>query len=105
MRLSKTISEDTLTLRIEGGLNALSAPSIAPELDAIIGDSVPVVVVDLSELTQVDSSGIAAIISLYKRLRERGRKLHVVGVQAQPARVFELLGLHRVFRVPRIALR
>ena len=44
-----------------------------------------------------DSSGVAAIVSLYKRLRDLGCDMHLVGVHDQPSRIFHLLQLDQVF--------
>lgn len=96
MRLTRSVRGDVLTLRFEGGLNALTAPSVAPAIDSAVNDGHRVVVADLSDLTEVDSSGVAAVVSLYKRLRNGGRTLRVVGVREQPAQIFELLGLLRM---------
>jgi anti-sigma B factor antagonist len=59
------------------------------------------VVVDLSFLRVIDSSGVGAIVSLYKRVRATGGDVRVVGLRDQPLAIFQLLRLDRVLVGPR----
>lgn len=93
---------DTATLRIFGELDAVSVPEIRPELDRIVADGDKRVVVDLSGLRLVDSSGVGAIVSLFKRVRAEGREFDVTGVQGQPLQIFQVLRLDQVFRLKRL---
>src|SRR3954464_10926938 len=90
--------EDT-TLRIRGGLDALSAGGLRPLLDQIVAEQRRQITVDLSELRLVDSSGVGALVSLYKRVRAAGGEVEFVGVTAQPRVVFKLLRLDMVFEL------
>ncbi len=99
--MKSTIQRDTdvTTLRIEGELDALSAPILRPTIDTIIGDNPKLVVVDVSALRMIDSSGVGAIVSLYKRLRASGGSVRLDGLGGQPLAVFRVLKLDRVFNV------
>jgi anti-sigma B factor antagonist len=55
--------------------------------------------VDLSELRLIDASGVGALVSLYKRVRENGGEVSFIGVRAQPLVVFKLLRLDRAFEL------
>jgi len=90
---------DVTVLHIRGELDALSCSDIRPVLDAIVGDGKRSVTVDLSELRLIDSSGVGAIVSLYKRIRAIGGDVRFVGVTAQPLVIFRLLRLDRAFQL------
>ncbi len=83
-------------LRIEGALDALTVRDLRPVLDAIVADQPKRVVVDLAELTLIDSSGVGAIVSLFKRVKANGGEVVVVRAQEQPLAVLKLLKLDRV---------
>jgi anti-sigma B factor antagonist len=87
----------TVTLKIRGELDALSAPDLRPVLDQVVEDQARHVVVDLSDLRLVDSSGVGALVSLYKRVRSYGGEVGFSGVTAQPLVIFKLLRLDVVF--------
>jgi anti-sigma B factor antagonist len=90
---------DVTVLHIRGELDALSCSDIRPVLDAIVEDGKRTVVVNLSELRLIDSSGVGAIVSLYKRVRANGGEVRFVGVTAQPLAIFKLLRLDHAFEL------
>lgn len=97
MNYSRTDEGDATNLRIRGELDALSATELRPLLDQIVSDQRKSVSVDLSELRMVDSSGVGALVSLYKRVRAYGGDVSFTGVTAQPLVIFKLLRLDVVF--------
>jgi anti-sigma B factor antagonist len=86
-------------LHVSGELDALSCPELRPVLDAVVLQGCAVVRVDLSDLRLIDSSGVGALVSLYKRVREAGGEVKFVGVRAQPLVIFKLLRLDRAFEL------
>jgi anti-sigma B factor antagonist len=57
------------------------------------------VVLDLSRLRFVDSSGLGAFISCLRKLNARGGDLKLSGMSAPVRGVFELVRMHRVFDI------
>lgn len=104
MALTFSTTDDTndnteLVLKLGGQLDALSAPELMPTIDKIIAEKSTIVVVDLSELDLIDSSGVAAIVALYKRSRANGGKIRVTGARDQPLAIFKLLRMDKVFQL------
>jgi len=93
MRLSLEQGKGTLTLRIEGELDALSVSKLKPVIAGISEDRPPQVLVDLAPLRLIDSCGVAAIVSLFKSVRGYGGELAVSGLRDQPLAIFRLLHL------------
>ena len=56
-------------------------------------------IVDLSEVRFIDSSGLGALLSGYKNANLRQGKLVLAGLQPRVQSMFELTRLHRVFRI------
>ena len=56
-------------------------------------------VVDLSDVRFIDSSGLGALLSGYKNANLRQGKLVLAGLQPRVQSMFELTRLHRVFRI------
>ena len=96
MTFSRNDSGEETVLRIEGALDAMSTPEIRPVIDSLVADKRPQVTVDLSALRLIDSSGVGAIVSLYKRMRAQGGQVSVKGLRDQPLAIFRLLRLDRV---------
>jgi anti-sigma B factor antagonist len=99
MNYVRTDEAERTILQIRGELDALSAAEVRPLLDKVVEDQRRDVTVDLSELRLIDSSGIGALVSLYKRVRGSGGRVTFTGVTAQPLVIFKLLRLDVVFEL------
>lgn len=97
MHYSLNNQDGRQVLSIEGELDAITAPELRDTLDSLVVGGGEGVRVDLSRLRLIDSSGVGALVSLYKRLRAEGRPLEIVGLCEQPAAIFRLLRLDEVF--------
>jgi anti-sigma B factor antagonist len=97
MNYSRTDLEAKTIFRVQGELDAVSAPELRPVLDRLIDEGRREIDVDLSDLKLIDSSGVGALVGLYKRVRADGGAVRFVGVTAQPLVVFKLLRLDMVF--------
>src|SRR3954454_20848715 len=83
-------------LSIEGQLDAVSVSDLRVELDKLVAARPGAVEVELSRLRMIDSSGVGALVSLYKRVRAQGGNVVVSGLRDQPLAIFRLLRLDRV---------
>ena len=97
MNYAREDEGDRTTLHISGELDALSATELRPLLDRVVEEKRHDVSVDLSQLRLVDSSGVGALVSLFKRVRAGGGNVTFTGVTAQPLVIFKLLRLDVVF--------
>lgn len=78
----------------EGELDLHAARQLAPELNQAAGGSFPVLVVDLSAVTFVDSTGLGGILQAHLRLQRQGRAVHIVAPPGSAAAVLiDLSGL------------
>jgi anti-sigma B factor antagonist len=99
MNYSRIDQDSNTIFRVQGELDAISAPELRNELDRLVSDGRQEITVDLSDLKLIDSSGVGALVGLYKRVRAGGGAVRFVGVTAQPLVVFKLLRLDMVFGV------
>lgn len=84
-------------LCIEGALDALTVGDIEPTLDAVVADHPARVTVDLDRVSLLDSMGVSAIVSLWKRITAQGGSVRVVHAHDQPLAVLKVLKLDGVF--------
>jgi anti-sigma B factor antagonist len=68
--------------------------SMAPILEASTR-----LVIDLSRLEFIDSSGLGAILSCLRQLSAKGGDLKLSGMTAQVRAAFELVRMHRIFDI------
>lgn len=89
----------TTILKFEGSLDALTVPEVRPEVDRLVDKGGIKVVVDMTGVTTIDSSGVAIIVSLFKRLRALGGAVRVAGVNGQPKEIFHFLRLQQALSI------
>jgi anti-sigma B factor antagonist len=97
MNHSLTENGKNSVLHVEGALDALSSPELRPTLELLAHNPGRNITIDLSELELIDSSGLGALISLYKHACANGCTVTFVGVADQPLVLFKLLRLDRAF--------
>jgi len=99
MKHSIVQEEGATVLHVAGELDAISSPELRPVLDRIVEEGKRSVAVNLSELRLIDSSGVGALVSLYKRIRANGGEVRFVGLIGQPLVIFKLLRLDQAFQL------
>ncbi len=97
IQFQRTDQGDVSTLQIGGSLDVLTAPELMPTIDQLVEQRRARVTVDLAGLDIIDSSGVAALVALYKRLRAVGGQVTVTGARDQPLAIFKLLRMDKVF--------
>jgi len=92
-------TSDQTRLAIRGSLDINSAPDLSDAIDKIVATRPPKVAVDLSALDLIDSSGVAALVKLYKGVRANGGSITISGARDQPLAIFKLLRMDKVFNL------
>ena len=92
-------SNDSTILVVRGSLDINTAAQLGEEVDRIVGEKPALVKVDLSGLDLIDSSGVAALVKLYKGVRSNGGNVMISGVRDQPLAIFKLLRMDKVFNL------
>lgn len=93
-------SRNTITVvPLHGRVDAVTAPRISEELQAQIGAGTRYVLLDLSDVSFLSSSGLRAFLLIRKELMTLGGELRLTGLQPQVREVFEITGFSQVFAI------
>ncbi len=84
-------------VRVAGELDVYTAPRLREELLAALKQGEVDVVVDLTELEFIDSTGIGVLVAALKRARSMGGDVSLRAAPPAAVKVFELTGLMKVF--------
>ena len=93
------ITEPPNVLPLEGEIDLHVAPTVAASLHAIIGTKPQRVVVDLTKVTYIDSSGLAVLIEGMQNVEAYGGKFVLAGLQENVRPIFEIARLDQVFLI------
>ncbi len=86
-------------LAVAGEIDVYTAPRLRERLLDVAHAGTSTVVVDLTEVSFVDSTGLGVLVSGLKRFREAGGDLLLVVTQPQIMKVLEITGLTTVFSI------
>ena len=89
----------TLIVRLKGELDHHTADTVKTRMEeAILRGNVNHVVLNMKDLTFMDSSGLGVILGRYKQLSALGGKMVVCDVNPAVYRLFELSGLFKILK-------
>jgi anti-sigma B factor antagonist len=97
--IQKETHGDIVVLSLNGQLDALTAGSMKPIVDELMASKTTNIVFNLQHITLIDSSGVGAIVSVFKRTRSWNGDTKISGLSAQPLEVFKLLKLDKVIHL------
>jgi anti-sigma B factor antagonist len=83
---------------LEGDVDLQSSPSVRQQLLACFENHTRVVV-DLSGVTYIDSSGVASLVEAFQVARKKSGTFSLVNVSSAVMRVLSLARLDRVFSI------
>jgi anti-sigma B factor antagonist len=92
-------TEEHNILPLEGEIDSHISPQIAVALRELINGKPKKLVVDLSEVSYIDSSGLAVLIEAMQKVEFYGGKLYLVGLQENLRAIFESTRLDQAFRI------
>jgi len=95
-----TVKDGAIQLfALAGSLDIATSPSLrAALMEAADGDKHEIIV-DLTQLEFLDSTGLGALIGAHKRAAEHGGSLRLVAQEGQILRLLRITGLLEVFEV------
>jgi stage II sporulation protein AA (anti-sigma F factor antagonist) len=100
MKVFSEESNGCLRLSFLGELDHHGAKSAMKTIENLIDEYMPHdCIMDLSDLNFMDSSGIAVILRVHKRMKDVCGNAWVENPVGQPSRVLEAAGIDRVIKV------
>lgn len=82
-----------------GILDSTKAAQFREEVSKLVESGADIILIDLKEVTFIDSSGLGALVSALKTVRSAGGKLCICSINEQVRMLFELTSMDRVFEV------
>lgn len=93
---SRLEGKETAVLSLAGELDVANVAQVREAALKLLAGDIKRLVVDLSSLEYIDSSGLGVLIGLHKRQKESGGTLAIAGARPRVRRVLEITGLERI---------
>lgn len=97
--VDRRTSDGTVSVVVSGELDTYSAPKLRAALGDVYEAAAKTVVVDLSQLDFIDSTGLGILVGLLKRCRPAGGDLVVANPRPRIAKILEISGLTQIFDI------
>ena len=100
MSVKIDITGEVITAFLSGEIDHHTAAKIRREIDTAIQNSVlTLLVLDFSNVTFMDSSGIGLVMGRYAAAKKKGAVLHISGASESLYKVMRLAGIERLARL------
>jgi anti-sigma B factor antagonist len=91
--MKRQVSCEGLRMRVAGEMTVYTAAALYDEVLAAIDTHAQTNMLDLSEVTEIDTAGLQILLVACRRARELGRELQIVAVSLAVNEVLELVQL------------
>ena len=98
LELASSASDGTVTVTLRGELDLGSIAALEERLSAVEQEAPKRIVLDISDLSFIDSSGLRVLLVADGRARESGHELVLTPGSDAVQRVFEMTGARELLR-------
>ncbi len=99
MHIRVTQQSDSTTAYLFGELDHHSADQVKEDLDNLIRRFNDMdLILDLKNLSFMDSSGLGVILGRYKKLKARGGRMYIKNANPQIEKVFTVSGIYQIIK-------
>ncbi len=100
LNIDMETKQSVLLVRLEGELDHHTAETLKNKIEsALLERDIRHIVLNLKELSFMDSSGIGVILGRYKQIKEKQGEMIVCSISPQVKRLFDMSGLFKVIRL------
>lgn len=90
---------ETTVLDVAGEVDVYTAPKLREKLVELVSDGHYTIVVDMTKVEFLDSTGLGVLVGGLKRVRSHNGALELVCNQERILKIFRITGLTKVFPI------
>ncbi|MFH1748091.1 MAG: STAS domain-containing protein [Planctomycetota bacterium] len=99
LKISITTRDDDQIVRVTGEVDLHTSPCLRSHLLRLIENAPARLVIDLTDVGHMDSSGVGTMVEAKRLLERRGGKVVLAGMQQRVKSVFEITQLDKFFTI------
>ena len=97
MIIKNRVYNNTLYVLLSGELDEYSAKNTRITLDEIFSSrGFGQIIIDLSELSFMDSTGIGVLIGRYKKMKDKNIPIYICNPSMHAEKIFKMTGLYEI---------
>ena len=82
-----------------GILDSVSGETLRQQVNDALEADAKTLLIDLKDVTFIDSSGLGALVSVLKKVRATERELYLCSINDQVRMLFELTSMDKIFMI------
>lgn len=90
---------DVVVLAVDGEINFNSSPDFRKAFLKVLDSKAKKVVINLSNVAYVDSSGLATLVEALQKIKGGGGRLRLTSLSAKVKSLFEITKLEKLFEI------
>ncbi|MCP4592533.1 MAG: STAS domain-containing protein [bacterium] len=90
---------EAVIVAAQGEIDLRCSPDFHRALAKVSEERPPILIVNLGEVTYMDSSGVGTLVEIFRRTKEYGGHMVLVGLTERVLSVFEITKLDRFFTI------
>ena len=101
MEISCHEHKGIVTLFLKGRLDSIGAEQLEKEVEKLISQIEPKLILDYAQVSYISSSGLRVIVKFAKQLRVAGKEFELINVNSDVYKVFKLTGFTGIINISR----
>ncbi len=99
MRINKTKQKDIIICNVNGDIDINSSPDIRKTFDDLTKIQEKKIIINLKEVSYIDSSGLATLVEVLKKTKNYGGRLRLSNLADKVKGLFEITKLEKIFDI------
>ena len=105
MQFTSFLQDANLTIALTGEIDHHYAKHYIAGIAAKVEAYTPAIcILDFSEVTFIDSSGVAVVINALRNMKAIGGHLMLTGIGSQPMKVFRAAGIDKLIEIREVTI-
>ena len=90
---------EAAVIALDGEIDLHESPQVMDRINPLIARKQPKIHLDLSRVSYIDSSGLAAFIDAMQRVQSYGGEFALIAMRESVHKIFEISRLDQVFKI------
>lgn len=99
MEIQVEYKNNTVIIKPSGEIDLHNSPQLRKTLHEVIGKNTANILIDLGEVTYMDSSGLATLVEAFQQTSKQGKKLILCSPKDTVKNIFSITRLEEIFLI------
>ena len=99
LEIKNEMQDKIIEIKPIGEVDIYTSPELKSKIFKLIDERNTDVLIDGEGLEYIDSTGLGVMMSIYKKLQDKGLNLTIINLKPNIYKLFDITGLNKVFNI------